>query len=52
VTQNIETYNRIAEHSYVTATPELRAWKEESMRRSAAFLPEAHVVVPGVEMPT
>ena len=47
VTQNMETYNRIAEHYYVTATPELRAWKEESMRRFAAFLPGAHVVVPG-----
>jgi len=47
VTQNMETYNRIAQHYYVTATPELRAWKEESMRRFAAFLPGAHVVVPG-----
>ena len=37
VTQNMETNNRIAEHYYVTATPELRAWKEESMRRFAAF---------------
>ncbi|MEH2559130.1 2-polyprenyl-3-methyl-5-hydroxy-6-metoxy-1,4-benzoquinol methylase [Bradyrhizobium algeriense] len=47
VTQNMETYNRIAEHYHVTATPGLRAWKEESMRRFAAFLPGAHVVVPG-----
>ena len=47
VTQNMETYNRIAEHYYVTATPELRAWKEESMRRFAALLPGPRVVVPG-----
>jgi 2-polyprenyl-3-methyl-5-hydroxy-6-metoxy-1,4-benzoquinol methylase len=47
VTQNMETYNSIAEHYYVTATPELRAWKEESMRRFAAFLPGANVIVPG-----
>jgi SAM-dependent methyltransferase len=47
VTQNMETYNRIADHYYVTATPELRAWKEESMRRFAVFLPGPLVVVPG-----
>src|SRR6266702_109514 len=47
VTQNMETYNKIAEHYSVTATPELRAWKEESMRRFAACLPGTRVVVPG-----
>jgi 2-polyprenyl-3-methyl-5-hydroxy-6-metoxy-1,4-benzoquinol methylase len=47
VAQNMETYDSIAEHYYVTATPELRAWKEESMQRFATFLPGAHVVVPG-----
>jgi len=47
VAQNMETYDSIAEHYYVTATPELRAWKEESMRRFATFLPGANVLVPG-----
>jgi SAM-dependent methyltransferase len=47
VAQSIATYDVIAEHYHVTATPELRAWKEASMRRFAGYLPGKRVLVPG-----
>jgi len=47
IAQNVATYDSIAEHYKVTATPELRAWKEASIRRFADFLPGQRVLVPG-----
>ena len=47
VAQSIATYDAIAEHYHVTATPELRAWKEASMRRFAEYLSGKRVLVPG-----
>jgi len=42
---NVRTYDAIAENYSVTATPELRAWKENSMRRFAEMLPGRRVLV-------
>lgn len=47
VAQNMATYDAIAEHYHLTATPDLRAWKEASMRRFAGHLPGKAVLVPG-----
>jgi SAM-dependent methyltransferase len=47
VAVTIATYDRIARHYSVTATPEMRAWEESSMRAFRAFLPGARVLVPG-----
>jgi SAM-dependent methyltransferase len=47
VAQNMATYDVIAEHYYLTATADLRAWKEASMRRFAGYLPGKTVLVPG-----
>ena len=47
VAQTIATYNLIAHDYKLTATPEMRAWEEESMRRFAAYLAGKRVLVPG-----
>jgi SAM-dependent methyltransferase len=47
VAESIKTYDSIAEHYHLTATPELRAWKEASMRRFLGYLPGGSVLVPG-----
>jgi len=47
VAQSIATYDAIAENYHLTATPDLRAWKESSMRRFAAYLPGNAILVPG-----
>ncbi|TWT03777.1 bifunctional 2-polyprenyl-6-hydroxyphenol methylase/3-demethylubiquinol 3-O-methyltransferase UbiG [Reyranella sp. CPCC 100927] len=48
VARNLETYDAIADHyDGVTAAPAIRAWKEASMRRFAAYLPGTRVLVPG-----
>lgn len=43
----IATYDRIASDYELTATPEMRAWEERSMRRFAGVLPGKKVLVPG-----
>ena len=44
----METYDAIADHyDGVTATPAIRAWKEDSMRRFAGYLAGTRVLVPG-----
>jgi SAM-dependent methyltransferase len=47
VAQTIATYNLIAPDYKLTATPEMRAWEEESMRRFAGYLSGSRVLVPG-----
>jgi SAM-dependent methyltransferase len=47
VRQTIATYNVIAPDYKLTATPEMRAWEEESMRRFNDYLPGRQVLVPG-----
>lgn len=49
VAQNMPTYNAIAQHCHLTATDCLRAWKDASMRRVAAYLPGNAVLVPGCD---
>jgi len=45
--ETIATYDRIAPHYVVTATPEMRAWEERAMRTFQSFLPGERVLVPG-----
>jgi hypothetical protein len=47
VKQTIFTYNLIASDYKLTATPEMRAWEERSMRRFAGYLAGKCVLVPG-----
>jgi cyclopropane fatty-acyl-phospholipid synthase-like methyltransferase len=47
VSKTIATYDVIAPHYRVTATPELRAWEESSMRLFASYLRGSRVLVPG-----
>jgi SAM-dependent methyltransferase len=47
VAQTIATYDRIAPDYKLTATPEMRAWEETSMRRFAGYLAGKRVLVPG-----
>lgn len=47
VAQTIATYNVIAPDYKLTATPEMRAWEEKSMRMFSGFLSGKRVLVPG-----
>jgi len=47
VEQTIATYNLIVSDYKLTATPEMRAWEEQSMRRFAGYLAGKRVLVPG-----
>lgn len=47
VKKTIATYNSIAPHYRLTATPELRLWEESSMRLFASYLNGCKVLVPG-----
>src|ERR1700681_3755024 len=47
VAQTIATYNLIAPDYKLTATPEMRAWEENSMRRFSGYLAGKRVLVPG-----
>ncbi len=47
VRRTIATYDIIAPHYGVTATSELRAWEESSMRLFAGYLSGTKVLVPG-----
>jgi hypothetical protein len=47
VAQTIATYNVIAPDYILTATPEMRAWEENSIRRFSEFLTGKRVLVPG-----
>lgn len=47
VTQTIATYNVIVPDYILTATPEMRAWEENSMRRFSGYLTGKRVLVPG-----
>lgn len=47
VAQTIATYNLIAPDYKLTATPEMRAWEQQSMRRFAGYLKGKRVLVPG-----
>jgi SAM-dependent methyltransferase len=47
VKQTIATYNLIAPNYILTATPEMRAWAEESMRKFTSYLSGKRVLVPG-----
>jgi len=47
VKQTIATYNLIAPDYKLTATPEMRAWEEQSMRRFSGYLAGKRVLVPG-----
>jgi len=47
VAQTIATYNAIAPDYKLTATPEMRAWEENSMRRFSGYLAGNSVLVPG-----
>lgn len=48
IAQNVATYDAIADHyDSVTGAPQLRAWKEASMRRFAGYLSGTRVLVPG-----
>ena len=47
VTITTATYDRIAPHYSVTATPKMRAWEERSMRAFQSLLPGERVLVPG-----
>lgn len=43
----IDTYNKIAADYCLTATPEIRAWEEDSMKLFKGMLPGTLVLVPG-----
>ena len=47
VRETIATYDRIAPHYGLTATPEVRAWEERSMRAFRELLPGKRALVPG-----
>src|SRR5580700_2043241 len=47
VAQTISTYDRIAPDYILTATTEMRAWEENSMRMFKTFLRGKRVLVPG-----
>lgn len=47
IRKTIATYDVIAPHYGLTATPELRAWEESSMRLFASYLNGFKVLVPG-----
>jgi cyclopropane fatty-acyl-phospholipid synthase-like methyltransferase len=47
VAQTIATYNVIAPDYKLTATPEMRAWEENSMRKFSGYLCGERVLVPG-----
>jgi SAM-dependent methyltransferase len=47
VSQTIATYDVIAPDYKLTATPEMRAWEEKSMRRFNSYLAGKRVLVPG-----
>ena len=47
VAQTIAMYNVIAPDYEHTATPEMRAWEENSMRRFGGYLAGKRVLVPG-----
>lgn len=47
VAQTIATYNVIAADYKLTATPEMRGWEENSMRRFSGYLAGKRVLVPG-----
>ncbi len=47
VRQTIATYNSIAPDYQLTATPEMRSWEENSMRRFRGYLAGSRVLVPG-----
>jgi 2-polyprenyl-3-methyl-5-hydroxy-6-metoxy-1,4-benzoquinol methylase len=47
VTQTIATYDVIASDYKLTATPEMRAWEENSMQRFSGHLTGKRVLVPG-----
>jgi SAM-dependent methyltransferase len=47
VEKTIATYNAIAPYYKLTATPEVRAWEESSMRLFANYLNGSSVLVPG-----
>ena len=47
VAQTIATYNVIAPDYKLTATPEMRAWEENSIRRFGGYLAGKRVLVPG-----
>jgi SAM-dependent methyltransferase len=47
VSQTIATYNVIALDYKLTATPEMRAWEEKSMRRFHSYLSGRRVLIPG-----
>ena len=47
VTQTIATYNVIAPDYKLTATSEVRAWEENSMRRFSGYLAGKRVLLPG-----
>jgi SAM-dependent methyltransferase len=47
VQQTIATYNLIAPDYKLTATPEMRAWEEQSMKTFSGYLAGKHVLVPG-----
>lgn len=47
VAKTIATYDIIAPYYKLTATPEMRAWEEDSMRRFAEYLAGRRVLVPG-----
>ena len=47
VVQTIAAYNAIAPDYKLTATPEMRAWEENSMKRFSGYLAGKRVLVPG-----
>lgn len=47
VAETIATYDAIAADYKLTATPEMRAWEENSMRRFSGYLMGTRVLVPG-----
>ena len=47
VQQTIATYNLIAPDYKLTATPEMRAWEEQSIKRFSGYLAGKRVLVPG-----
>jgi SAM-dependent methyltransferase len=47
VQQTIATYNLIAPDYKLTATPEMRAWEEQSMKRFGSYLTGKRMLVPG-----
>lgn len=47
VARTISTYDAIAKDYWLTATPELRAWEQDSMRIFKRYLPGSRILVPG-----